>query len=192
MITPEIVIIIIGIILAIVLGLFNMSREDTTDERIVDDILREAEWVKSYHTLLDINEDSAKTYISDKISTMIDNENIPLQNETFLDYVKRILNTNVKDDKIDQRLSIGLFITLYIGYSYLNITRQMIIDKIINMTVTDSNSIQNNIISYIQSSPEWGHYYNEELKKNKFYVPSGKHNTLTSDNVNNYVISHGK
>jgi len=191
MITPEIVMILIGIILAIVLGLFNMSRENTTDKRIVDDILREAEWVKSYNTLIGINEDNAKSFDSDIILTTIDIDLIPLQDESFLDYIKRYIKDNVKGDKIDQRFITGLHITLYIGYSHLHVTRQMIVDKIINMTITNSNSIHNNIILYIQSLPNWEQYYKDELKKNIFYDPTGKNNTLTSKNVNNYVTGHG-
>ena len=195
MVTPEIIMVMIGVILAVILGLFTSTKkqntkkqntyDEQTDTQVVTNIIQRIKWVNTYHNTKQLNSVNTERFISGQILTLIDTTLIPLPNETFITYMNRLVPVNVKDGSIDKRLIKGLYITLYIGYTHLHITRDKIIELIVN--ITDNGSIHNNIIRNIQSLPNWESLYNDELAKNTFYNPSGNNKVLSAAEVQEHI-----
>ena len=188
--------VIIGVILAVILGLFSYSDDEQTVTQEVANIIQKAKWQSTYKNTLDINSETAEHFISNLISTLIDKDLIPLQNESFITYMRRIVHDNVIENTIDKRFLTGLYITLYIGYTHLHITRNMLIEKIVNTNITaptyNNIPIHTNIILYIQSLPKWNSFYQSVLNQNTFYDPSEKSKVLSAQEVHFHISEYNK
>jgi hypothetical protein len=130
MITPEIVIILIGIILAIVLGLFNMSREDNNTEK---DERNQHLCPENFRGIMDIKDDIQANIFSN-CSTIQTTEMIinHIPNDTnklsFLEFMKLVHKENVKNDSVDERLRIkpNLHLYIYVLVNKHNITKEQL------------------------------------------------------------------
>lgn len=133
MITPEIIVILIGIILVIVLGLFNMSNGTVKDERIQQQVCQE----QSNST-----GDNKKSNIVSNCS-MIDDfkkilDSIPddISKLTLLDFTKlHIPNDNI-DDIINKDPNPYLY--FYVLIKNHNITKKQISDVLYSLDVRNN------------------------------------------------------